>query len=230
MFMDKNVEKTVEFLKTKKKVLFLLTSNRWVGEKGGETPKSSLLAQKIAKDAKNVEIIDVSKLIIYPCEGNVSSETGNSCGLKESVLQDSEKNPSKNHRCWASINNKDDELWKISKRLFESECVVFFSSVRWGQTNSIYQKLIERLTWIENRHSTLGEENIIKNIFAGIILTGHNWRGKKVLETQKQVLDYFGFKVENDLCWEWHYTGDDGDESSKSYIEATKEFEKTFLE
>ena len=78
--------------------------------------------------------------------------------------------------------------------------VVFFTSVRRGQTNSIYQKLIERLTRIENRHSTLGEENIVKNIEAGIIAIGHNWNNEQVVQTQKEVLQFFGFQVPKKLC------------------------------
>jgi hypothetical protein len=46
-----------------------------------------------------------------------------SVGLKKLYLKDKEKNPSGYHRCWASIHNEDDELWKISKELFESDCV-----------------------------------------------------------------------------------------------------------
>ena len=144
-------------------------------------------------------------------------------------MNDKFKNPSGFHRCWASINNKDDELWKISKALFESDCIVFFGSVRWGQANSIYQKLIERLTWIENRHSTLGEEKIVKNIDAGIILVGQNWNGKNVVKTEKEVLKFFGFNVISDLCWNWQYTKDYNDESEKSYKRGIKEFEKTFV-
>ena len=34
---------------------------------------------------------DASKLNIYQCEGNVSTSKGNSCGLKDAVLKDSEK-------------------------------------------------------------------------------------------------------------------------------------------
>jgi hypothetical protein len=64
----------------------------------------------------------------------------------------------------------------------------------------MYQKLIERLSWIENRHTTLGEDNILDGKDAGIILIGHNWRGTEVLETQKIVLEYFGFHVVPDLC------------------------------
>ena len=90
--------------------------------------------------------------------------------MKNAVMQDKEKNPSGYHRCRVNINQADDELRKVSKALFESEVVVFFTSVRRGQTNASYQKLIERLTRIENRHSTLGEDNIIQNIEAGIIV------------------------------------------------------------
>ena len=61
-------------------------------------------------------------------------------------------------------NVSTKRFWKISKELFDSNAVIFFTSVRWGQANMFHQKLIERLTWIENRHTTLGESNIVENI------------------------------------------------------------------
>ena len=228
--LKKNIDKTINFLETKNKVLFLTTSNRW--EKNvDDIPKSTQLAYHIQEllGMKKVEIIDVSKLKIYICEGNVSSAEGNTCGVKDSILKDKDKNPTGNHRCWCSINNKDDELWKISKSLFESDCVLFFGSVRWGQTNSIYQKLIERLCWLENRHTTLKESNILKDISAGIILTGQNWRGNDVVETQKQVLKFYGFDVENDISWNWQYTNNANDESKQSYKNAIKTFQDDLL-
>jgi len=223
--------KTVEYLRTKKKILFLTTSNRWSREHGGEMPKSSILAKKIAEmvGMDKVEIIDVPTLKIHPCEGNVSTKRGNRCGLPAALLSDKEKNPSGCHRCWASMNNFDDELWKISKPLLEADCVVFFSSVRWGQLNSFYQKLIERLTWLENRHSSLGESNLLEKTDAGIIFLGQNWNGKNVLTTQKQVLTFFGFQVKDDLCWNWQFTDDANDEKPESYNEAIKDFTETFL-
>ena len=224
----KKLEKTLNCLKKKKRILLVTTSSRWSGEK--ELPKSSHLAKIIKNTLGNrAKIIDASKLAIYPCEGNVSTSKGNRCGLKEALLNDKFKNPSGFHRCWASMNNADDELWKISKALFESDCIVFFGSVRWGQANSIYQKLIERLTWIENRHSTLGEEKIVKNIDAGIILVGQNWNGKNVVKTEKEVLKFFGFNVISDLCWNWQYTNDENDESQESYKKAIVDFRKTFV-
>lgn len=228
--IKQNIDNTINFLEKKNKVLFLTTSNRW-GKAADDIPKSTQLAYHIQEllGMKKVEIIDVSKLNIYICEGNVSSANGNSCGAKDALLKNSDKNPSGYHRCWCSINNKDDELWKVSKSLFESDCVVFFGSVRWGQTNSIYQKLIERLCWIENRHTTLRESNIVKDIDAGIVLTGQNWNGSNVIDTQKQVLKFYGFNVVNDISWNWQYTNNANDETKDSYKKAIGEFQDDLL-
>lgn len=222
--------KTINFLFKKKRILILTTSNRWVGEAGGEIPKSSLLAEEIIKKIgkDKVEIIDVTKLKIYNCEGNISTESGNTCGEAGALLKDKEKNPSGCHRCWASINNPDDELWIISKELFMSDCVLFLGSVRWGQTNAYYQKLIERLTWIENRKSTLGEKSIVDMIDAGIIMVGHNWNGDKIIKTEKEVLSFFGFNVVDDLCWNWSFTNAN-DESQDSYKKVAKKFKELFI-
>jgi multimeric flavodoxin WrbA len=184
--MDK-LKRLYNYLKknNKKKILFLTTSNRWEGDK--ELPKSSIIADELIKKlgSDNINLINVSKLKIFPCEGNVSRKDGNSCGIKKALLKDDKKNPSGHHRCWASLNNKSDELWKVSKELFESDAVIFFSSVRWGQANMYYQNLIERLTWIENRHATLGEKNIVEDIESGFICVGQNWNGENVTEVQK---------------------------------------------
>ena len=232
--MEKNelrLEKTIKYLQTRTKVLLIGTSNRWEGHKDDEaksTKFAKLVCERLGSD--KCEFIDVSKLNIFVCEGNVSSKWGNHCGEKGSLLKDKDKNPSGHHRCWASINNKSDELWKITKPLFESDTVLFFTSIRWGQTNSIYQKLIERLTWIENRHSTLGEANIVKNIDAGVIAIGQNWNGKDVTQTQKHVLEFYGFNTPQELFWNWQYTDDARDETKKSYSKAIKIFDDTFIE
>ncbi len=226
---QKKYQQTLSVLNGCKKVLLLTTSNRWVGETGGEMPKSTALAYKFAKDlGQKATVIEVPKLKIYPCEGNVSTGRGNTCGIREALLKDPQKNPTCFHRCFASLNNSDDELWKISKELFVSDAVVFFGSVRWGQLNSEYQKLIERLTWLENRHSTLQENNVVQNISAGVISVGQNWHGKDANDTQREVLSFFGFKVNKKLSWHWQFTNDKNDESDKSYVEASKMFKTTF--
>lgn len=226
-------KKTIDYLRSKNKILLLTTSNRWSQHKE-DVPKSSQLAIKIQEllGKEKVTIIDTTKLQILPCEGNVSSNKehgGNHCGTKESVLKDKEKNPTGYHRCWCSINNKNDELWKISKELFESDTVVFFASIRWGQANSFYQKLIERLDWLENRHTTLGESNILKDKDAGFIAVGQNWNGSSVVNIQKQVLEFYGFKTPTELFWNWQFTNDSNDESLRSYNKAPIVFDDTFI-
>lgn len=224
----KKLETLIEYLKSKDNVLLLTTSNRWEGDK--EQPKSTQLAEFVKKEVggNKVELIDVSKLTIHCCEGNVSKMDGNNCGVKDAELKDKEKNPTGNHRCWASINNKDDELWKVSKPLFEADTIVFFVSVRWGQANSVYQKLIERLNWIENRHTTLEEDNIIEGKDSGIVVIGQNWNGEVVLQTQKKVLDFYGFNTPDELSFSWQYTDDALDETQESYKKAPEAFEKAF--
>lgn len=222
----KKLQKTLDILKKNKKVLILSCSNRFNWDKNNiDIPKSKIIAEYLNEELGDKSIlIDVSELNIFPCEGNVSRKDGNSCGVKKANLDDKEKNPSGYHRCWASINNKTDELWKITKEMFESDAVLFLCSVRWGQTNMFYQKLIERLTWLENRHATLGENNIIKDIQTGFICVGQNWNGDVVTETQMKVHEFYGFKPNEELYWNWQYTQDIYDEKESSYKDSHKKF------
>lgn len=221
-------DRTISYLQNKNKILFVTTSNRFQMKKVPiDIPKSTKIALAMAsKLDEKVTIVDAAKLKIDICEGNVSRMDGNSCGTKESLLKDKEKNPSGYHRCWASLNNPNDELWKITKPLFESDVVVFFGSIRWGQANSIYQKVIERLSWIENRHSNLGEENVVAKIDAGCIFTGHNFNGNNAIELQKKNMEFFGFNTPDDLFWNWQWTEDETDESQKGYKEDAKDFNR----
>ena len=220
---------TIKELRKYKKVLLLTCSNR--GQEVSETqlPKSSILAKIIHQNLEDSDLLDVTKLKIYPCEGNVSRMEGNVCGVKEALLEDEEKNPSGYHRCWASIHNPDDELWMVSKKLFESDCVVFFASVRWGSANMFYQKLIERLNWINNRYIPYGEPNIIKNTGSGFIIVGQHVYGDKICELQYSNHEYYGFDVNEKLYWNW--TAEDvnfDDETLEGYIESYPEFLEEF--
>jgi hypothetical protein len=220
---------TIKELRKYKKVLLLTCSNR--GQEVSETqlPKSSILAKIIHQNLEDSDLLDVTKLKIYPCEGNVSRMEGNVCGVKEALLEDEEKNPSGYHRCWASIHNPDDELWMVSKKLFESDCVVFFASVRWGSANMFYQKLIERLNWINNRYIPYGEPNIIKDTGSGFIIVGQHVYGDKICELQYSNHEYYGFDVNEKLYWNW--TAEDvnfDDETLEGYIESYPEFLEEF--
>ena len=209
----------------------LTTSNRYEGHLW-DVPKTTQLALRIEKQlkrrGKRVTVLDVGSLRIHTCEGNISGARGNNCGVRDAKLHDNRKNPTGHHRCWASINNKDDELYKVTRELFRSQVLVFFVSVRWGQTNSVYQRLFERLSWIENRITSLGEKPIpqLKKLEAGIVLFGHNWNDQQVLKTQKKNFEWFGWKAPDALSFNWQYTNDAEEESRDSYRNAIGEFEK----
>ena len=225
-----NLKKLYNYLKKQKnkKILFLTTSNRWEGDK--ELPKSSIIADELIKKlgSERIELIIVAKLKIFPCEGNVSTKRGNTCGLKDAKLDDDKKNPTGHIRCWASLNNKSDEMYKVANAIFDADIVIFFGSIRWGKMNSIYGELVERLTWLENRHNTLRESNLLKNKEVGVIAVGHNWNGEEAVKLEKQVLGFFGFKTPDVLSFNWQWTKDKFDESKKGYLQEFGDFLKEF--
>jgi multimeric flavodoxin WrbA len=227
VFYKNKLDKALKYLEKKNNILFLTTSNRYDG--APDKPKSTQLAyhmrEKLAD--KNVKIIEVPELNILPCTGNVSLIEGNKCGVKDALVKDKKKNPSGNIRCWQALQDKD-EMYRVANAIFEADAIVFFASVRWGQTNHMYQKLIERLNWIENRHMTLGEDNIIKDKDAGIIAIGQNWNGSNVVKTEKQVFEFFGFNAPDALSFNWQYTDNAWDEKKSSFLNAPKVFQKVF--
>jgi multimeric flavodoxin WrbA len=220
---------TIQELSRFKRVLLLTCSNRYRGVLKTQDPKSTILAKVIAGSLDNAEIINVPDLSIHPCEGNVSREDGNKCGAKAALLNDAEKNPTGYHRCWASIHNPDDELWRVSRAIFASDCVVFFSSVRWGQANMYYQKLIERLNWINNRFVPLGEDNVVKDIASGFVIVGQIWGANDICENQMTIHKYFGFNVNPSLYWTWQAEDVCVDvETLRGYLESYPKFYEDF--
>jgi multimeric flavodoxin WrbA len=223
-----NVKKFHNYLKKKDseglRILFLTTSNRWEGSK--EKPKSTMFAQDLSSKLANCEVLDISKLKIFPCEGNVSRNEENRCGLKESLLKDKKKNPHGIIRCWASLNNPTDEMYIVANKIYESDIIVFFGSIRWGKMNAIYSHLMERLTWLEARHSSLGESNLLKDKETGIVAFGHNWNGQNVVQLEKDVLKFFGFKTPKELSFNRQWTNDALDETLSGYKKDYKDFLK----
>jgi len=228
-----NIYPFLSTLSAEKRILFITTSNRgeYISSKG-EKPKSTRLAEhfKSLLEERGVEVVlmDAAKLKIHNCLGCVSELKGNMCGSPESKLKDEKKNPHGHLKCWASHDFKDDELWKIANEIYESDAIIFFASNRWGNPNAIYQKLIERLDWIESSHTTYNGPNTIKGKKAGMILIGQNWRVQESLEVQYHVLNFFGFETPEELFLGWQFTRDTLDEEQKSYQEAPNTFEQSW--
>ena len=228
-----NIYPFLSTLAAEKRVLFVTTSNRgkYISSKG-EKPKSTRLAEHFSDllKEKGVDVVtmDAAKLKIHNCLGCVSELKGNMCGSPEAKMKDEKKNPHGHLKCWASLDYKDDELWKIANEIYESDVIIFFVSNRWGNPNAIYQKLIERLDWIESSYTTYEGPNTIKNKKAGMVLLGQNWRVQESLEVQQQVLEFFGFQTPEELFMGWQFTRDVMDEEQKSYQEAPNTFEQSW--
>ena len=77
----RDIARTIDSLSRFNKVLFLTCSNRYGPILVRQDPKSTILAKVIASKLDNVTIMNVPDLNIYPCEGNVSREDGNKCGV-----------------------------------------------------------------------------------------------------------------------------------------------------
>ena len=126
------------------------------------------------------------------------------------------------------LDVQDDELYKVVNELLTSDAVVFFGSIRWGKMNAVYARLVERLTWLENRHATLGESNIVEDINVGVISVGHNWNGEEAVALEKKVLGFFGFQTPSELFWSYQWTEKVSDETKSGYKQDPKDFEDEF--
>src|SRR6266566_1501841 len=76
-------EQFISYLEDKNDILFLTTSTRYIEHKD-DIPKSTQLARDIKKhlNDKEITIIDVPRLTIHTCEGNISTKKGNRCGMQ----------------------------------------------------------------------------------------------------------------------------------------------------
>jgi multimeric flavodoxin WrbA len=119
-------------------------------------------------------------------------------------------------------------MYKVANAIFDADIVVFFGSIRWGKMNAIYTSLIERLTWLENRHTTLGESNLLKDKEVGVVAVGHNWNGEESVKLEKEVLKFFGFKTPSQLSFNWQFLKNANDESKDGYVEEFGQFLKDF--
>jgi hypothetical protein len=57
---------------------------------------------------------------------------------------------------------------------------------------------------------------------------GQNWKGMDVVDTQKKVHSFYGFKPNDDFYWNWQYTTKITDETQKSYKESFPTFVDKF--
>lgn len=108
------------------------------------------------------------------------------------------------YRCWAHKLSHDnpenyggaDEMGLIYDNIAWADIVIFATSVRWESHSAVLQKVIERLTTIQNRHVVYNEPNSLLGKKCGVVVTGHNAKAQSVASHLLEVFQWIGFHTE----------------------------------
>lgn len=106
------------------------------------------------------------------------------------------------YRCWAhklSHENPDayggaDQMGVLYDGFRWADVVVFATSVRWESHSALLQKIIERMTTLQNRATVYGEPNPLSTKRCGVLVTGHNAKAQSVASHLIEVFQWLGFE------------------------------------
>lgn len=115
------------------------------------------------------------------------------------------------YRCWATYESIEDpekhggidEMPVIYDGIDESDIIIFSTSVRWMSHSALFQKIIERMNTLENRHSVYGEKNPLSGKKAGIIVVGQHYQSQKVAGSLSETMTLLGFQCSNSSIFSW---------------------------
>lgn len=163
------------------------------------------LMDKFRERSHDVDYIDADQLHIVK---NLScySDGGKTCASPEAGK----------YRCWANKLSHEkpseyggkDEMGVIYDALDWCDLVIWGTSVRWGSHSALMQKIIERMTNIENRVVVYGEENYVKGKKCGVVVTGNNYESDSVANHLAQQLGWFGFDTNPGRTFTWQKSQD----------------------
>jgi multimeric flavodoxin WrbA len=106
------------------------------------------------------------------------------------------------YRCWAHKLSHDDpeafggadQMGVLYDGFAWADIVVFATSVRWESHSAILQKVIERMTTLQNRSTVYGERNPLAGKRCGVLVTGHNAKAQSVASHLIEVFQWLGFE------------------------------------
>lgn len=108
------------------------------------------------------------------------------------------------YRCWAhKLSHADpnryggaDEMGLIYDHIAWADAVIFATSVRWESHSAVLQKVIERMTTLQNRHAVYKEPNPLQGKKCGVVVTGHNAKAQSVASHLLEAFQWLGFHTE----------------------------------
>lgn len=161
----------------------------------------ALLNQLFEERGHSVKYIDASQLHIV---NNLSCYAS---GKSNCASYDAGK-----YRCWAhklSHENPNqyggrDQMGILYDAYDWADIVVFGTSVRWESHSAILQKVIERMTTLQNRNVVYNEPNPLNSKRCGVVVTGHNSMSQKVAAHLLRVFEWLGFTttIYNQVDWQ----------------------------
>lgn len=156
---------------------------------------------RIEQEGHDVDFIDANKLHIVK---NLSCYTS---GKESCAHPDSGK-----YRCWAHKNSHDDpekfggkdEMGEIYDAIESADVILFATSTRWMSHSALLQTIIERMNTLENRHSSYGEKNPLKDKICGVIVTGLHYQVQRVGSHVQEVMRTLGMQspINGILAWQ----------------------------
>lgn len=137
-----------------------------------------------------VRVIDASQLHV------VNNLSCYSSGKSDCASYDAGK-----YRCWAHKLSHDtpseyggkDQMGSLYDAYDWADIVIFGTSVRWESHSAILQKIIERMTTLQNRDVVYGERNPLQDKRCGVVVTGHNSMAQNVAAHLLRVFEWLGF-------------------------------------
>jgi len=153
----------------------------------------SVLRDIFESQRHTVRMIDASQLHI------VNNLSCYSSGKSNCASYDAGK-----YRCWAHKLSHDtpseyggkDQMGVLYDAYDWADIVIFGTSVRWESHSAILQKIIERMTTLQNRNVVYGERNPLQNKRCGVIVTGHNSMAQKVAAHLLRAFEWLGFTTD----------------------------------
>lgn len=120
------------------------------------------------------------------------------------------------YRCWAhklshenpSQYGGKDEMGVLYDGFEWADVVIFGTSVRWQSHSAILQKIIERMTTLQNRNVVYCEPNPLQNKKCGVVVTGHNSMAQGVADHLLRVFEWLGFSTHIYYQFVWQKTTD----------------------
>lgn len=157
-------------------------------QKPGMSKSEKLLISALDKAKKlgaDTDLIRLSDLKIYECEGNYS------------------QNPKFcTYPCQSSMKYEDDQMQRVYDAVLRTDVLWLATPIRWNNHSALVQKFVERMNAIENQNIWFGNP-LIHGKVAGLIIIGHVDGLQHVAGNLLNFFSWLGFQTPEVAICSW---------------------------